>query len=105
MNDPRESEKGIVLPLTALLMMVLIGFLGLALDFGYMLIRGGQVQNVADAIALSCSGANYRSADSCVTGDTNVSNPTYVGSVRVADFRLCVHTIRRQSVDGADFGR
>lgn len=81
MNDPRESEKGIVLPLTALLMMVLIGFLGLALDFGYMLIRGGQVQNVADAIALSCSGANYRSADSCVTGDTNVSNPTYVGSV------------------------
>lgn len=69
------------MPLTALLMMVLIGFLGLALDFGFMLIRGGQAQNVADAIALSCSAANNRTPNSCVTGDTNTSNPTYVGSV------------------------
>lgn len=93
MNRLKDQERGVIVTLAALLMMLLIGLLGLALDFGYMLIRSGQVQNVADAVALSCAGANSRSPNSCMTGDTNTSNPTYIGSVDQYEFPVLVTTL------------
>lgn len=49
---PRE-QSGAVLVLCALMMVVLIGFLGLVIDVGHQMARYREAQNVADAAALA----------------------------------------------------
>lgn len=49
-----NREKGAVAIMVALLMLVLIGFIGLAIDFGYAYVQKNRLQNVADAEALAC---------------------------------------------------
>ena len=48
-----KNENGIALVYVALLMVAICGFLGLAIDMGYMYIARGQLQNAADAAALA----------------------------------------------------
>ncbi|MBI1922549.1 MAG: hypothetical protein HYS23_15880 [Geobacter sp.] len=47
------NKKGIALVYIAILIVMLIGFLGLAIDIGYMYSVKGQLQNAADAAALA----------------------------------------------------
>ena len=54
MNKTRTSERGAVLVTVAVLMMVLIGFLGLAIDAGYAYLQKTRLQSVADAQVLAC---------------------------------------------------
>ncbi|MBI3977256.1 MAG: hypothetical protein HY331_03630 [Chloroflexi bacterium] len=49
----RESERGSVLVLTALIMIVLLGFSALVLDVGLLYITRRHLQNAADAAALA----------------------------------------------------
>ena len=54
MNNIRQSERGAVLVTVAVLMLVLIGFLGLAIDAGYAYLQKTRLQSVADAQVLAC---------------------------------------------------
>jgi Flp pilus assembly protein TadG len=47
------NNKGIAVVYLAILMIVLVGFVGLAVDIGYMYVAKGQLQNAADAAALA----------------------------------------------------
>jgi len=49
----RKKEHGAILYLVAASLFVLVGFLGLAIDLGHMYNNKGQLQNMADAGALS----------------------------------------------------
>jgi hypothetical protein len=48
-----RSQRGVVLVLVALLLVVLIGFVSLAVDVGYLLVKRNELQNAADAAALA----------------------------------------------------
>ena len=52
-GSDRKKERGAILYLVAASLFVLIGFLGLAIDLGHMYNNKGQLQNMADAGALS----------------------------------------------------
>jgi hypothetical protein len=54
MNNFIKRLSGSVVVLFALLMFMLIGFLGFAVDTGYIYMTRAQAQNVADASALAC---------------------------------------------------
>jgi Flp pilus assembly protein TadG len=50
------NNKGVAVVLIALMMVVLVAFVGLAVDVGYMYVAKGQLQNAADAGALAGAG-------------------------------------------------
>ena len=52
----RGSNRGIAVVYIALMLLVLLAFVGLAIDIGYMYVAKSQLQNAADAAALA--GAN-----------------------------------------------
>lgn len=54
MNNSSNRSRGSVSVLVAICMFALIGFLGLAIDFGYAYVQKNRAQNVADAEALAC---------------------------------------------------
>lgn len=54
-----REQEGAVLVLTALLMVVLIGFVGLVVDSGHQMVRYREAQNAADAAALAGAYALY----------------------------------------------
>jgi Flp pilus assembly protein TadG len=56
-NMPQKGQKGAVLVLVTLCLIILIGFVALAIDVGYMYTTRNELQNVADAAALA--GARY----------------------------------------------
>src|SRR3954471_19460275 len=49
----RERHRGGVIVFTVIVMLVLIGFTGLAIDWGYMTWNAQKLQNAADAAALA----------------------------------------------------
>ena len=55
--DNNENERGVIAPLTALLMVVLMGFGALAVDVGAMYSERAQLQNGADSAALAIAQA------------------------------------------------
>lgn len=54
-NRPRTGERGAVLLVVAFLLPVLISFLALAIDVGYLYSVKRKLQTVADAAALACA--------------------------------------------------
>jgi Flp pilus assembly protein TadG len=48
-----KDRKGIAAVYIALIMFVLVAFVGLAIDIGYMYVAKGQLQNASDAAALA----------------------------------------------------
>ena len=52
-TEPRGEEKGAILYIVGASLFVLLGFLGLAFDLGHMYNNKSQLQNMADAAALS----------------------------------------------------
>lgn len=48
-----RDQKGLALVFIALILVVICGFLGLAIDMGYMYVAKGQLQNAADSAALA----------------------------------------------------
>jgi len=52
-EKPRSQEKGAILYVVGASLFVLLGFLGLAFDLGHMYNNKSQLQNMADAAALS----------------------------------------------------
>jgi Flp pilus assembly protein TadG len=56
-NMPQKGQRGAVLVMVTLCLIILIGFVALAIDIGYMYTTRNELQNVADAAALA--GARY----------------------------------------------
>lgn len=54
MSKIENSQRGSILVIVALMMVVLIGFLGLAVDIGYATVQKTRLQATADAEALAC---------------------------------------------------
>lgn len=54
MNNIPNNDRGAIAVMVAMLLVVLIGFLGLAVDFGYAYLQKTTLQTVADAEALAC---------------------------------------------------
>ncbi len=61
-----NNQKGTVVVVVALAMLLLIGFAALALDVGHMMVKRNELQNVADSAALAATGklgSIYKSMD------------------------------------------
>lgn len=58
----RKHSRGVVAVLTALLLPVLIGFAGLAVDAGYLYAQKRKFQTAADGLALACANQMQRNA-------------------------------------------
>jgi hypothetical protein len=52
-RSPRRGERGQILPLTAVIMVAMVGMLAIALDTGFFLMTRRELQNAADAAALA----------------------------------------------------
>lgn len=91
----RRNQRGAVAIIVGLMMVVLVGMLGLAVDFGYAYVRKNQLQNVADAEALAC--VISPSATPCPAGTTvgdnypavNTYGFTIVSTENPGDNSLC----------------
>jgi Flp pilus assembly protein TadG len=59
-----DRESGAVLPFFAILLVALLAFAALAVDFGFAYMRQSQLQSVADAEALACA----RTYSTCTSG-------------------------------------
>ena len=93
MSKSNIKKQGAIAVLVALMLIVLIGFLGLAVDGGYLFLQKNRLQNIADAAALSCVISN--SDDACGEYPTLVDNSTNVNAVvnSINMFKFKVHTI------------
>lgn len=83
MNNEQAPPRGVVSILTAVMIIVLLGFAGLAIDIGYLLLQKTRMQSVADASALAC----VIEPDTCGEGGGNlfpVLNP-YSAMVSLAN--------------------
>lgn len=68
MNKQLHHQKGATIILFAVLLTVLIGFMGLAIDGGYLFLQKTRLQTTADASALAC----ITESSACGAGGGNV---------------------------------
>jgi Flp pilus assembly protein TadG len=83
----RRKESGTVAVLVALCLIVIVGFLALALDIGYVMVTRNESQNVADAAALAGArqlGENYYDKIPSKTTDVESVSETTAGLNKVA---------------------
>ena len=73
----RLRERGVVAPTTALALVVLVGFLGVVVDMGRLLVIKTELQNAADACSLAAAqeldgnaGALTRAENAGITAGT-----------------------------------
>jgi len=59
-----KAERGIVMPIMAMALLTLTGFMGLAVDVGYLYMVRNELQNAADAAALAGAGHIFSSTAS-----------------------------------------
>ena len=71
MRKTQTSRRGIAIIWTAILVVVMIGFVGLACDTGYGLLVAHQLQNAADASALAGALAMIKGTDESRSGWTS----------------------------------
>lgn len=55
-----NAQRGMVIPMVAIGMLSLIGFMALAIDVGYLFVARNELQNAADAAALNGAGYLYQ---------------------------------------------
>jgi Flp pilus assembly protein TadG len=60
------GQRGVVLPLVALLMVVLLGFAAFAVDMGYLYVVKNELQNAADAAALAGASVLFTDNQNCI---------------------------------------
>jgi Flp pilus assembly protein TadG len=54
-----RSQRGVIIPLTAVMLVSLLSIGALSIDVGYLMVARNQIQNAADAAALSAAGKLY----------------------------------------------
>ncbi len=68
-----STRHGVALIWAALIIVVLLGFIGLAVDFAYAFLTANQLQNAADAAALAAADVLPFSSSQAVTNATNTA--------------------------------
>lgn len=100
--NKHQRARGAVVVIVAFMMVAIIGFLGLAIDFGYAYVQRNRLQNVADAEALAC--AISPAATPCPAGtygDQYPATNTYGFTVSIfnpGDNSLCLLPSQSQCV-------
>lgn len=79
---PRRSQRAQAIVLVALMLAVLIGFLGLAIDSGRLYVERRQLQTAADSAALAAADA-FWSAHSAQQSDAAADAAAYAAGARV----------------------
>jgi Flp pilus assembly protein TadG len=93
----RRKESGTVAVLVALCLIVIVGFLALALDIGYVMVTRNESQDAADAAALAGArrlGENYYTKVADKTTDVESVSETTAGLNKVA-----TQNVARDNVD------
>ena len=88
----KNSSRGSISIVAAFSMLLIIGFAGLTIDFGYAYLQKNRAQNTADAEALACVINDSASPCGATAGDINpLLNPFgfTVGIVSPGDNSLC----------------
>lgn len=83
MRETHLSRRGIALIWTSILMLIMIGFVGLACDTGYGLLVAHQLQNTADASALAGALAMINGEDESRLAAVNIAAANTAGGVAV----------------------
>ena len=83
MRKTQTSRRGISLIWTALLTVIMIGFVGLACDVGYGLLVAHQLQNAADASALAGALAMTKGEDEARLAAVNMAGMNMAGGAAV----------------------
>ena len=93
MNKFIANTRGSVSIIVAIVIFVLIGFLGLATDVGYLAVQKNRLQNTSDAAALAC--VIHDSNDACGVFPNPTDIPANANSLisPVNSYRYTVHTI------------
>jgi Flp pilus assembly protein TadG len=91
----RNDESGVVIIIIALLLPILLGFAGLVIDVGYMMVTRNELQNAADAAALSGAGyfwynntsgtPNWSAAQ---TAASTTAPPNKSGGTTIVDYEI-----------------
>jgi Flp pilus assembly protein TadG len=76
-------RRGMALVWAALLMLVMIGFLGLATDWGYSALVGGQLHNAADAAALAGAQQLRSNPDAVISTAVSIAAQNFAGGSTV----------------------
>lgn len=93
MTKSNNSERGSMVLIVALLMVVFVGFIGLAIDIGYAYLQRGRLQQVADSEALACAISPASSPCPSSGGDIYPAVNTYnfnITTVNPGDESLCL---------------
>ncbi len=77
-----RNESGSVAIITGILMVVLLGFLALAVDIGHLATVKNQLQNAADASALAGARALVYGDSETIQGLTPMPDPPYCGQAK-----------------------
>ena len=83
MRKTQTSRRGISLIWTALLTVIMIGFVGLACDVGYGLLVAHQLQNAADASALAGALAMTKGENESRLAAVNIAAANTAGGAAV----------------------
>ena len=86
-----ERQRGAILPLVAIAMVVLLGFMALALDIGLMMWRKSQFQSAVDAAALSAAQCRF-------LNDNNESDANACGQ-ETLKFNLVSNGMSRETLE------
>jgi hypothetical protein len=93
MNKFIQDTRGSVSIIVGILIVVLLGFLGLAVDVGYLAVQKNRLQNTSDAAALAC--VIHDSNDACGvfpnTNDIAVNANTLISPLN--SYRYTIHTV------------
>ena len=93
MNKFIQDTRGSVSIIVGILIVVLMGFLGLAVDVGYLAVQKNRLQNTSDAAALAC--VIHDSNDACGvfpnTNDIPVNANTLISPLN--SYRYSIHTV------------
>lgn len=81
-SNKNNNERGVILILAALLLPVLLGFAGMAIDIGWLYLNKIGMQNAADAGAMAGAfqlkrGQSYASIEAMARHDTSVNGYTH----------------------------
>ena len=79
---PRRGQRGQAIVLVALMLAVLLGFLGLSIDSGRLYVERRQLQTAADSAALAAADA-FWAAHSTHQPDSNADAAAYTAGARV----------------------
>lgn len=102
-EELRERLPGQIILLFAIFSVVLIGFLALAIDAGYLMSKRREVQNAADAAALAAAVASLNGASEELTEDTALAYALLNADVSADDVTVSIPPTSGPNAGDSDF--